>query len=155
MRTSGGGLIPLKKMTYAEKLRDPRWQKKRLIILKRDNFKCVYCKDVKTTLHVHHENYKNNPWDSDNEDLKTVCEHCHELTHFIETEQGWDISTFCIVEKKIQKNNLDLFYRLYTNKNVFFVFKDNGEYITNGYSIGFNSLSIINKTIQKILRKNG
>jgi len=28
------------KLTYSEKLKDPRWQKKRLEILSRDNFTC-------------------------------------------------------------------------------------------------------------------
>ena len=32
-------------MGYSEKLKDPRWQKKRLEILERDNFRCQYCGD--------------------------------------------------------------------------------------------------------------
>jgi len=63
---------------YFDKLKDPRWQKKRLEIFKRDKFKCKYCGDTKTTLHVHHKSYKSgNPWDVDNSELITVCEHCH------------------------------------------------------------------------------
>lgn len=64
-------------MTYAEKLKDPRWQKKRLDIMSRDEFKCQYCGDVETTLHIHHLAYTGNPWDASNDDLITACEHCH------------------------------------------------------------------------------
>ena len=72
-------------MKYSEKLKDPRWQKKRLEILERDKFTCKECGDTKTTLHVHHEAYKGNPWEADNDSLKTICEHCHGLTHFLGT----------------------------------------------------------------------
>ena len=41
-------------MIYVEKLKDPRWQRKRLEILQRDDWKCYWCKDDKTTLNVHH-----------------------------------------------------------------------------------------------------
>ena len=39
---------------YAEKFKDPRWQKKRLEILERDDFSCRVCYDASNTLHVHH-----------------------------------------------------------------------------------------------------
>lgn len=70
-------------MTYAEKLKDPRWQKKRLEILNRDKWKCHYCGDEKSTLHVHHEMYfkGKEPWDIPNECLNTVCENCHDFLH--------------------------------------------------------------------------
>lgn len=64
-------------MTYKEKLLDPRWQKKRLKILERDGFMCLYCFDTDTTLHVHHLKYKKNPWDVEDEYLQTVCSDCH------------------------------------------------------------------------------
>ena len=66
-------------MIYSEKLKDPRWQKKRLIILQRDDFKCVLCGDDKTTLHVHHSMYCGSPWRTPNEYLHTLCVHCHEI----------------------------------------------------------------------------
>lgn len=62
---------------YNQKLKDPRWQKKRLKILERDNFTCQYCQCIDETLHVHHFEYKGNPWDIDNKKLITVCERCH------------------------------------------------------------------------------
>lgn len=67
-------------MTYAEKLRDPRWQKKRLEILERDKFTCRVCKDKTRTLHVHHIRYlkDRDPWDYKEFYLVTLCEKCHE-----------------------------------------------------------------------------
>lgn len=70
-------------MTYSEKLKDPRWQKKRLEILSRDSFTCNYCGDTETTLHVHHLEYKKGlePWDYYDEYLITICADCHECEH--------------------------------------------------------------------------
>jgi hypothetical protein len=63
--------------TYSEKLRDPRWQRKRLEIMQRDNFTCTQCGDTKSTLNIHHWEYRKEPWDVSSEDLTTVCEACH------------------------------------------------------------------------------
>lgn len=66
-------------MSYAEKLKDPRWQKRRLEILERDEWTCQICKHKELTLHVHHKIYsKGNPWDIDSDCLVTLCEDCHE-----------------------------------------------------------------------------
>ena len=67
-------------MTYSDKLKDPRWQKKRLKILERDNWACVLCSDHESTLNVHHVeyNFKKDPWDYDNKYLWTLCNKCHE-----------------------------------------------------------------------------
>lgn len=67
-------------MTYAEKLKDPRWQKRRLRILERDDFTCQFCFDSESTLHVHHLWYENgDPWDTSDDSLITLCEECHEM----------------------------------------------------------------------------
>jgi len=67
-------------MTYAEKLKDPRWQKRRLEILNRDQWTCQKCKDKDSTLHVHHRYYVFGcePWEVPDEALVTVCFVCHE-----------------------------------------------------------------------------
>ena len=64
-------------MNYSQKLRDPRWQRKRLEILNRDNFTCRLCNDFQSTLNVHHLKYSGDPWDADEKHLVTLCEHCH------------------------------------------------------------------------------
>lgn len=71
------------KKSYSEKLKDPRWQKKRLEILSRDHWRCRHCGDGTVTLHVHHLKYFNgrNPWDYDDNYLITLCEECHKTDH--------------------------------------------------------------------------
>lgn len=64
---------------YSKKLLDPRWQKKRLKILERDNFTCRLCGRDCKTLNVHHLKYKNEPWEIDDEFLITYCEDCHAI----------------------------------------------------------------------------
>jgi 5-methylcytosine-specific restriction endonuclease McrA len=68
-------------MTYAEKLKDPRWQKKRLEVMERDDFKCQLCNDNTTTLHIHHKSYDfgKDPWDYNLDNFNTLCIPCHEL----------------------------------------------------------------------------
>lgn len=68
-----------KDKTYAEKLRDPRWQKKRLEIFERDGWKCKYCGNADQELHVHHLTYNGNPWNVENYFLVTLCKECHEF----------------------------------------------------------------------------
>lgn len=67
------------KVNYAEKLRDPRWQKKRLEIMQRDEFTCRECMAKDKTLNVHHCYYKwgNDPWQYPDASLVTLCENCH------------------------------------------------------------------------------
>ena len=67
-------------MKYSEKLKDPRWQKKRLEIFERDDWKCQSCGNTKLTLHVHHKKYleKAEPWEYPDELLITYCKSCHD-----------------------------------------------------------------------------
>lgn len=65
---------------YTEKLRDPRWQKRRLEVFNRENFTCQCCGTKEETLHVHHLVYrKDEPWESPDSDLECLCESCHEF----------------------------------------------------------------------------
>jgi len=69
-------------VTYLEKLKDIRWQKKRFEILVRDQWTCTLCEDKETTLHIHHLKYNGNPWEVENEFLITLCEHCHTIVSY-------------------------------------------------------------------------
>lgn len=75
------------KLSYSEKLKDPRWQKLRLQILERDEWMCQSCSSKDKTLHVHHVHYIYglDPWEYEDESqfLITLCVDCHEL----ETQQ--------------------------------------------------------------------
>lgn len=68
---------------YGDRLKHPKWQRKRLEIFNRDDFKCTHCGEDDKTLVVHHRKYVNKkyPWDYDNEDLTTLCQDCHEKYH--------------------------------------------------------------------------
>lgn len=68
-----------KESEYSKKLRDPRWQKKRLKILERDTFACQQCFDNESTLHIHHRRYLKgkDPWDYPEYLFITLCENCH------------------------------------------------------------------------------
>ena len=65
---------------YFEKLKDPRWQKKRLEVFERDGWRCQCCYNDSNTLTVHHKFYERDiePWDYPIEALKTLCIDCHE-----------------------------------------------------------------------------
>jgi len=65
---------------YLQKLRDPRWQRRRLEIMERDHFACRWCRGDKETLNVHHLYYESGrePWDYPAEAFLTLCETCHE-----------------------------------------------------------------------------
>lgn len=75
--------------SYAEKLKDPRWQKKRLEILERDGWACRYCSDKETTLHVHHKKYNGEPWEALADDLETACEDCHKIIERMKDAETW------------------------------------------------------------------
>lgn len=65
---------------YYEKLKDPRWQKRRLEVMERAGFKCEWCSDESETLNVHHWFYDKGkePWEYDTGHLACLCESCHE-----------------------------------------------------------------------------
>ena len=79
------------KVSYSEKLKDPRWQKKRLEVLQRDNFTCLACGSAEKTLHVHHCYYvgKRNPWEYDSDSLLTFCENCHDEVDDVHAPSWW------------------------------------------------------------------
>lgn len=70
-------------MEYKEKLKDPRWRKRRKEVLIRDFYICQKCGHKAKDNHVHHVVYivGREPWDYDDEYLITLCERCHTLEH--------------------------------------------------------------------------
>lgn len=65
--------------TYAEKLKDPRWQRLRLEVMGQSGFRCEHCGDKTKNLQVHHPAYKKgaDPWDYEKTELLCYCEECH------------------------------------------------------------------------------
>ena len=69
--------------TYAEKLRDPRWQRRRLERLASKAWTCQDCGDQSRELHVHHAFYepRRDPWDYPDRALLVLCNGCHISRH--------------------------------------------------------------------------
>lgn len=64
---------------YNEKLKDPRWQRKRLKIFERDQWTCQLCSRTDLELNVHHLfRSAEDPWDEPDLNLLTLCRLCHE-----------------------------------------------------------------------------
>lgn len=115
--------------TYSEKLKDPRWQQKRLSVLDRDAWSCANCGEKSKTLHVHHLRYKKGcePWEYDIDDLETICEDCHSLHHsrkkfiqsFLETADVCALeSVFDLCEYMAKKESIDPCYvKLFLDSN--------------------------------------
>ena len=126
---------------YSEKLKDPRWQRKRLEVLNRDNFQCYHCFSKEKTLHVHHKYYSpgKNVWEYPIEALVTLCSECHhdeeeglkqEATLLIQVlkEAGFgsfDFSMLADVFKKI-KNNQQECYNKYEALNQLIILEEHG-----------------------------
>jgi len=87
------GLVPFtqirgaesgKPLTYSERLRDPRWQRRRLEIMQRAGFICEECvAQDHRTLNVHHKVYRRGamPWEYTDDELECLCEDCHRKRH--------------------------------------------------------------------------
>lgn len=87
-----------KRTEYYEKLKDPRWQKKRLEIFQRDGFACRNCRCDFEMLAAHHMRYLPNtePWDYPDCLLVTLCPTCHES----ERDNRPDIEQFLLDQLK-------------------------------------------------------
>ena len=102
---------------YSDKLKDPRWQKKRLEILQRDNFKCRSCTDDLSTLHVHHLIYDNDllPWEYEDDKLIPLCDKCHEAWHYLASHKTIGFETFLLVVKlndELEMASINLFFEV-------------------------------------------
>jgi 5-methylcytosine-specific restriction endonuclease McrA len=64
---------------YQQRLRHPRWQRKRLEIFERDGWRCQECRAQDKELQVHHRWYVRGamPWEVPTVALVTLCVDCH------------------------------------------------------------------------------
>jgi len=107
---------------YSDKLKNPKWQKRRLEILNRDNFTCQMCADAETELQIHHKRYSGEPHEAPDEDLITLCKHCHKCETFASKYKLKIISVF--------KKGADYFARL--SDNSLYIIK--GSYFDKKYT---------------------
>lgn len=75
-------------MNYAQQIKDPRWQRKRLEVLELHNFQCQKCRSKDEELHVHHPFYKRWAmiWEYDKKELECLCHKCHKDGHEIDEQ---------------------------------------------------------------------
>lgn len=69
-------------MSYADKLRDARWQRKRLEVLELAGWICQECgAEDHRALDVHHSYYQRGlePWEHPTTAMRCVCNPCHEI----------------------------------------------------------------------------
>ena len=60
-------------------LKSDAWQRKRYLVLKRDNWRCVYCGARATQ--VHHLKYAKNIGREPIDWLVSICDECHKRKH--------------------------------------------------------------------------
>lgn len=133
-------------MTYKEKLLDPRWQKKRLEILNRDNWECSICHCKKKTLHIHHKKYLPNcdPWDYENKLLQTLCYECHE---FVQSET--DCASHDIVEIMKERFSFAGMYAIAKSIDKINIEKEDDDYAFAIASLISNTELMKNEIIKK------
>ncbi len=80
------GASPEKQMakpTFAEQIKHPNWQKKRLEVMEAAGWRCENCGATSTTLNVHHKQYIKGRmyWEYERHELECLCENCHKAHH--------------------------------------------------------------------------
>jgi 5-methylcytosine-specific restriction endonuclease McrA len=135
---------------YSDKLKDPRWQKKRLEIMQRDNFTCCRCSDTKSSLNVHHLSYNGEPWDQDSGKLITLCCHCHEVITFIDSLKVDKIKKRVLSIHKVTTATETLICARFENS--YFVWECDTNFLKNNsfFIVGSELLNFFSKTYQNI-----
>jgi hypothetical protein len=144
----------MKKQSYSDLLKDPRWQKKRLEIFKRDKWKCKLCNDNKTQLHVHHKEYINDksPWEYENKYLITLCEDCHQEIERIKKESpDIDINKIDIYKSSGWTDDSTILFVMYNSNLSLRIYDQNKEFIT-GYNFGHYILNDIRRFLSKHIK---
>lgn len=143
----------MKKSTYSQKLLDPRWQKKRLEVLQRDNWTCQLCLDTENTLHVHHRCYEKgrDPWDIDSKHLVTLCAACHEIEE-VDMREALDMLVQAIRRTPFDSYDVK---RLAEGIEKFTPIPDeNKERICAAYAYAFSNIAIQEKIVQTYLNSD-
>ncbi len=110
-------------MKYFEKLKDPRWQRKRLFRMLIDFFQCQCCLNRKKMLVIHHKYYRTDfePWDYPYRSLITLCQDCHNVEKQINFKTLWKIR----LKLRLIRNShlipdflIKLFFKIFKLKNI-------------------------------------
>lgn len=102
-------------MAYETWLKRKEWQKRRLYIFERDNFKCqcTTCKTPDSILEVHHLEYLSydlKPWEYPDDMLITLCSVCHSKENTrIKSEESFLVTIYLFILKDSKKIITNLF----------------------------------------------
>lgn len=72
------------KLTYAQQLAHPKWQRRRLEMLNAAGWACTACGNDDNQLHVHHRQYFKGrmAWEYADHELAVLCNDCHGSEHY-------------------------------------------------------------------------
>jgi hypothetical protein len=144
----------MSKLNYYDKLKSPKWQKKRLETLEDRGFQCEWCGDEENQLHIHHPYYKKgaDPWEYDIDELRCLCEKCHQEFH--KEEKRFDD-----LANKLKSYNRDLLGHV-MGYMAAIIAEDNGPFPIEGidsYEFAGGVGVAYNKTADEVIKaqKNG
>jgi hypothetical protein len=131
--------------SWASQYKDPRWQKKRLEIMERDNFTCRSCGAKDKTLNVHHAYYDKGkrPWEYPSENMITWCEKCHKKTH--DTMKSMQLNLLELSADSLEF--LDMLIATFGSDAVIGILNDS--YLGKSQLASFNIRDKINKAMSK------
>lgn len=80
--------------SYAEQLRHPKWQEKRLRVFQAAGFRCARCESNSRELHAHHKLYLkgHKAWEYEDDLIECLCDRCHDVAHAEREELDWIVS---------------------------------------------------------------
>jgi hypothetical protein len=78
----------MSKLTYAQQLAHPNWQRRRLHMLETAGWACTVCGSATETLHVHHRQYFKGrmAWEYTDVELQVICAACHKTAHALDDD---------------------------------------------------------------------
>lgn len=112
--------------------------------MKRDKWMCKKCGDDETTLNVHHKRYinGNDPWEYENNDLITLCEHCHsQIERLKKDDPDVNFDDIKIYKSEHWTSNKRIMFASYSGLFSMEIYDENNKFI-----VGFNFTSEYERT---------
>lgn len=98
----------MKRKTYYEQLKDPRWQKMRLEIFEDRGWGCESCGAETKQLHAHHRYYKRGlmAWEYPLTAFSALCDECHTIQQDLMEKAHANIANHQWIESLSQTGNM-------------------------------------------------
>ena len=120
-------------MNRGKEYLDERWKERASQIRELDKHKCAMCGASGVVLDVHHLSYPPPPfhiWDSEDDELVTLCRFCHEVVHISHKRPylTWDrllkgVTTYCLHRDECKR------YKKWKDCDGYMEFNDNDCFI--------------------------